>query len=180
MTLPATDLGLMAEHLSTHEGMLNKLKYYHNKVTNAELKEVIGLQINGMRAHVRVMLMLINPYQDEYVEVPPLEANTRNQYHREKTWGQNTLDNKSIALEARASAKCMANENFVSALMMKNSNAKHAHIEMALQQATLQEMYGEFIKKMGWAFVPHVSEEDQINTYQHFQHILVGKKASAF
>ncbi len=66
----------------------------------------------------------------------------------------------------------MADNNFVSALMMKNPNVRYAHIEMALQQAALQERYGELIKRMGWAFVPHVSVQAQINTYQHFQHIL--------
>ncbi|UOQ93983.1 spore coat protein [Halobacillus shinanisalinarum] len=172
MTLPATDLGLMAEHLSTHEGMLNKLKYYHTEVTNTELKQIIDLQIEVMRTHVKVMLMLINPYQNEYVEVPPLEFYTGNQYRREEAWGRNTLNNKSIALEARAGAKSMADNNFVSALMMKDPNVRHAHIEMALQQAAFQERYGELIKRMGWAFVPHVSVQDQINTYQHFQHIL--------
>jgi spore coat protein CotF len=125
-----------------------------------------------MRTHVKVMLMLINPYQNGYVEVPALETYTENQFHRE-SWNDGTiLKNKPIALEARAGAKCMANENFVSALMMKNPNVRQAHIEMALQQATLQEQYSDFIKRMGWAFVPHVSLQDQINTYQHFQHIL--------
>ncbi|WP_257345743.1 hypothetical protein [Pseudalkalibacillus decolorationis] len=34
MSLPAIDLGLMAEHLATHEGMISKLKHYHSKVTD--------------------------------------------------------------------------------------------------------------------------------------------------
>ncbi|UOR12078.1 spore coat protein [Halobacillus amylolyticus] len=159
----------MAEHLSTHEGMLSKLKYYHNEVTNAELKQIIDLQIEVI--HVKVMLMLINPYQNGYIEVPSLESFTGDQYRPEEAWGQNTLNNKSIALEARAGTKSMADNNFVSALMMKNPNVRRAHIEMALQ-AALQERYGELIKRMGWAFVPHVSVQDQIDTYQHLQHIL--------
>lgn len=172
MRLPAVDLGLMAEHLPTHEGILNKLKHYLAKVTNADLKDIISLQISVMRAHVKVMLLLINPYQNGYVAVPPLEAYSGNHYFKEEAWGQDPSKNKSIALEARATAKCMANDNFISALMMKNPNVKHAHIEMALQQAFLQERYSQFIQRMGWEFVPHVSVQDQINTYQHFQHIL--------
>lgn len=172
MTLPATDLGIMAEHLSTHKGEINKLEKYYSVASDADLKEILALQINVMQTHVKVMLMLINPYQNGYVEVPPLEAYPGNQLPR-GTWGKDPLlNNKTIALEARATAKCMANENFVSALMMKNTNVRNAHIEMALQQANLQERYGHFIKKMGWAFVPHVSVEDQLNTYQHFQHLL--------
>jgi hypothetical protein len=85
-------------------------------------------------------------YQNGYVEIPLLEAFTRNPYFQ-KPWGSDI------------------------ALMMKDPNARHAHIEMALQQAAVQERYSGVIKSMGWAFVPHVSVQDQINTYQHFQHV---------
>lgn len=60
-TLPATDLGLMAEHLTAHKGIINKLEVYHEKVTNSKLKEIIALQTDMMRVHVKVMLALINP-----------------------------------------------------------------------------------------------------------------------
>lgn len=38
------------------------------KVTNKTLKEIFKLQANVMHNHVRVMLALINSYQNEYVE----------------------------------------------------------------------------------------------------------------
>ncbi len=38
MSLPAVDLGIMAEHLSTHEGMINKLKIYYPLLTKPVLK----------------------------------------------------------------------------------------------------------------------------------------------
>ncbi|MDA7027714.1 hypothetical protein PJ311_14095 [Bacillus sp. CLL-7-23] len=46
---------------------------------------------------------------------------------------------KANALEARATAKSMTTENFFSALMTKNLNVRHAHLQMTLQQALFQE-----------------------------------------
>src|SRR5699024_3336103 len=44
-TLPSVDLGLMAEHLSTHEGMINKLKVYHINTTNPDsIPTISGLE----------------------------------------------------------------------------------------------------------------------------------------
>ncbi|WP_158701726.1 hypothetical protein [Lentibacillus sp. Marseille-P4043] len=51
---------------------------------------------------------------------------------------------------------------------MKDQNVRHAHVEMALQQLTLMEMYEALMKRMGWSFTPRVSTQDQVNTYQHF------------
>ncbi|MFC7063571.1 spore coat protein [Halobacillus seohaensis] len=172
MTLPSIDLGLMSEHLAAHEGIIHKLENYLSKVTSTELRETIDLQVNVMRAHVKVMLMLINPYLHEYVVVPPLSTHKSNHGPQANTMEQN-LKNKPIALEARSTAKSMANENFTSALFMKNHNVKQAHIEMALQQVTIQEKYNEYIKKMGWAFVPYASLQEQIHTYQNYQRMLI-------
>lgn len=169
-TLPATDLGIMAEHLTAHEGVINKLEVYQANVTNSVLKEIIVLQKNMMRAHVGVMLALINPNESGYIEVPDLTNYSRANYHQgEQSPNGN---NKWIALETHTTAKCMSNENYVSALMMKDQNVRNAHVEMALQQLTIQEKLAAFIEKMGWSFVPHVSVQDQVNTYQHFQHML--------
>jgi hypothetical protein len=168
MTLPSLDLGLMSEHLTVHQGVIYKLRKYHEKITDGELKEIILLQIKIMSEHVRVMLQLINPNQNNYVEVPPLHFYTSIQFPQHTGRQRDNFKNKPIALEARMTAKSMANENFVSALMMKNPNARHAHIEMALQQTTIQEKYGELIKSRGWEYVPHVCLEEQFNTYQHF------------
>ncbi|UOR11690.1 hypothetical protein [Halobacillus amylolyticus] len=175
MTLPATDLGLMAEHLAAHKGMINKLKRYYSTVSITALKKIISLQVNTMSAHVRVMLTLINPNHGGYVEVPPLHymKNSPSADAFDQNLGS---DNKWIALEAHAAAKSMATTNFTSALLMKDTNVKYAHIEMALQQVTLQEMYAEVIKGREWSFVPHVSVDDQINTYQHYQNLFYEHK----
>ncbi|WP_099157157.1 hypothetical protein [Virgibacillus ndiopensis] len=170
--LPAVDLGIMAEHLSSHEGVINKLKVYYEKVTTIELKEIIALQVNMMRVHVRVMLALIDPRNDDYVEVPDLNVYRGKNYTNWEGKPRIDYDDKWITLEAHTTAKCMSNENYVSALMMKDSNVRNAHVRMALQQLEVQQMYSKFINKMGWSFVPHVSVQDQMNTYGHFQHML--------
>ena len=35
--LPAVDLGIVAEHLTAHEGVINKLEVYQANVTNPNL-----------------------------------------------------------------------------------------------------------------------------------------------
>ncbi|MEN1968016.1 hypothetical protein WMZ97_08055 [Lentibacillus sp. N15] len=47
--LPATDLGIMAEYLTAHKGVINKLELYQKMVTIMELKEIIQLQTNMMQ-----------------------------------------------------------------------------------------------------------------------------------
>ncbi|UOQ94376.1 hypothetical protein MUO14_05315 [Halobacillus shinanisalinarum] len=44
MTLPVVDLGLMAEHLTTHKGIISKLKRYHSMVSIVALKEILSIQ----------------------------------------------------------------------------------------------------------------------------------------
>ncbi|MCM3715454.1 hypothetical protein M3202_15390 [Alkalihalobacillus oceani] len=66
----------------------------------------------------------------------------------------------------------MANYNFTSALMMKNPNVKHVHFEMAIQQATLEREYGEFMKQMGWEQPPMATKQAQLQTIQQFQHLI--------
>ncbi|SET74750.1 hypothetical protein SAMN05421676_107168 [Salinibacillus kushneri] len=169
--LPAVDLGLMADHLSAHEGVIHKLKAYQEIVTNHQLRDIIRLQENVMRTHVWVMLALINPEYSHYVEVPPLSnGSTKHSFNSEKN--EISHNNKWIVLELRNTAKNMSSTNYNSALMMQNTNVINAHIEMALQQHQLQKKYDEFITHMRWQFVPRVSVEEQVNTFLHFQHLL--------
>src|SRR5699024_10205933 len=141
-SLPAIDLGLMAEHLAAHEGIINKLVFYQTKVTNAILKEVIELHASVMREHVRVMLSLINPYQNDYVDLAPLSEHMRHYNLIAKEQRTNGMD-KWIALEGHTTAQSMSNENYVSALMMKNQHVRTIHVQMALQQLEIQDKYEE-------------------------------------
>ncbi len=66
----------------------------------------------------------------------------------------------------------MASNNFMSALMMKNPNVKHAHIEMALQEEKMQSFYDKFLQLYTREFVPKVSENTQLMTLQKFHHVI--------
>ncbi|WP_010651533.1 hypothetical protein [Oceanobacillus massiliensis] len=167
--LPTADLGIMADHLSAHEGVLQKLRAYQKAVTNQQLRNIMRLQENIMQSHVWVMLALINPENNNYVEVPPLQDLATN-YPSNPENNEKNSDNKWIALEVRNTANNMSSTNFNSALMMQNPNVIHAHIEMALQQHQIMKMYDEFIESMGWKFIPHATAQEQLNTYFHFQH----------
>lgn len=167
MILPAVDVGLMDEHLATHEGVLSKLDYYHHEVASPSLKRIIGQQRKIMQNHVTVMLSLLDPNQNQWVHLTPIEESASTQQHQ----GKMNLHDKPIALEAKATAKSMASDNFMSALMMKNPNVKHIHYEMAIQQATLEREYGEFIKMMGWEHPPMATEQSQLEIIQKFQHL---------
>lgn len=172
-SLPAIDLGLMAEHLSAHEGVINKLAAYQSSVTNMELRNILNLQENVMRSHAWVMLAFINPNYHNDVEVPPLTSfRIEHEHTSDKLENGNGGNNKWIALEAHDTAKNMSTENYNSAMKMQNMNVKNAHIEMALQQNQIKEKYASFIKKMGWAFAPNAANRAQTNTFLHFEHLL--------
>src|SRR5699024_3135295 len=158
-SLPAIDLGLMAEHLAAHEGVINKLKLYQTEVINATLKEIVVLHANVMSNHVRVMLALINPYQNEYVELAPLSEHMQHYNLMAEEQGANSMD-KWIALEGHTTAQSMSNENYVSALMMQNQHVRTIHVHMALQQLEIQDKYEELLEKVGWVFTPHASAHE--------------------
>ena len=172
MSLPAVDLGLMTEHLTAHEGVINKLELYQTKVINASLKEIMVSHINVMQDHVRVMLSLINPYQNEYVELSPINGHLE-LYYVQIAGEQNiNSQDKWITLDGHTTAKNMSNNNYISALMMQDPYVRNIHVKMALQQFEMLEIYNEFITKMGWTFTPVVSIQEQLNTFQHYEHIL--------
>lgn len=166
MILKSIDLGLMAEHLTAHKGIISKLRLYYCSVGNPTLKQIIYEQFLIMRNHVRVMLMLMDPARNETVsisaltEIQPVEIKCKP--------FSSYMSDKSIALEAHNTAKSMALDNFSSALRMKTSNVRDIHIQMALQQVKLQEKYTEFIHKMGDDHAPSASFEEQKNTMAEF------------
>ncbi|GAA0443548.1 MAG: spore coat protein [Bacillota bacterium] len=166
--LPAIDLGLMSEHLAAHEGELCKLNMYFAIANSSQLKNILKLQSNVMYAHVLVMLALINPYHQQPVKLPSMDNTHSDQNVKHSTA---TKNDKWIATEAHTSAKSMANDNFISALMMQDQHVRDIHVEMALQQLKIQENYEDFLKNMGWTFVPYTTSEEQLNTYYHFQQL---------
>ncbi|TFB25010.1 hypothetical protein E3U55_01060 [Filobacillus milosensis] len=167
--LPSVDLGIMAEHLAAHEGVINKLQYYHSIASNQILKDILSLQTEIMLNHVEVMSSFINPRINQELNVPPLDIYQdvsfnfdSNDYQYHDNW---------ITLETHNTAKCMANQNYVSSLMMKDARVKKAHEEMALQQAHIQELYGRLISMMDWSYVPQSSIDSQTKTYQFYNQV---------
>lgn len=67
----------------------------------------------------------------------------------------------------------MSNENFTSALKMKDHNVRNAHVEMALQQLDILKMYSEFINKMGWVLTPKVTTETQVKSIYLLAKVLI-------
>ncbi|EQB36720.1 MULTISPECIES: hypothetical protein [Virgibacillus] len=168
--LPVIDLGLMTEHLTAHKGALHKLQDYNNLATDQILKDILVMQSSVLYNHVLVMLALINPYQTQLVELPPLpsEADVISQKLHAMSPTALNETNQWIAMESHTSAKNMSNTNYLSALMMKNDNVRHIHVQMALQQLTIQDNYEEYMRQMGWSFFPVASFEEQLKSYNYF------------
>lgn len=171
MRLPSIDLGLMAEHLTVHEGMIAKLKIYNGAAQNPELKEIITEQLAILRSHVRIMLDLIDPNKEENVDVdikkylnpldPPPTGTTNVQ-----------MNDRHIALEGHTTANVMARDNFESATMMKSSKVKQIHFNMAAQQVNMSAKYDQLIMKMGLSHPPMTSPNERLQTVQVNQHLL--------
>ncbi|MFJ6414502.1 hypothetical protein ACIQLG_17105 [Terribacillus saccharophilus] len=166
MRLPAIDLGIMAEHLSTHEGLINKLKVYYELVNEPRIKRLIQVNINMLRNHVVTMLQLINPDQSREVHLPEL-PNIDTLFSPIVHLNENEND---ITLELRSTAKWMGMENFNSALMMKNNKVKNIHIMMAYQNVTMQSLYNK-IEDIYGEFIPYSDAELQRLTFKKYYHV---------
>lgn len=167
MNLPAADLGIMAEHLPTHEGVISKLRIFKGIVDNQELKKLIQLNIQMLREHVRAMLELIDPNRKGEVklaEMPDIQINTE--------MLQLSEQEKDIVLETRSASKLMGSDNFNSALMMKDMNVKNIHIQMSYQDVRMQILYNMVVEHVDGDFTPRVTEAMQSKTYEKYKHIL--------
>ncbi|MGJ9383865.1 hypothetical protein [Salipaludibacillus sp. CF4.18] len=61
MRLPVIDIGLMNEHLATHEGLLGKLDVYLEATLDKFLMKLITAQREMLKVHIQVMLELLKP-----------------------------------------------------------------------------------------------------------------------
>jgi hypothetical protein len=167
MILKSIDLSLMAEHLMTHKGLLNKLEAFYCTVQENTLKQIIYEQYLLMRNHVKVMISLMDPEQNEKITVSSLNQIDPVEIQCPK---ENLLMNEqTVALELRNTAKTMAHDNFSSALRMKAPNVRNIHIHMALQQTVLQDRYNHFIKEKMWEVTPESLLQQQKDTLQSFK-----------
>lgn len=169
MILPAMDVQLMNEHLTTHEGVLYKLRmyYYHSK--HPILKQIIQKQYMVMLDHVRVMLELLDPNRIKEVTLAPIQLDS----FPSSVEGPFAQQDKPVAIEGRATGQNMANINFISALMMKDPNVKNIHKEMSLQQAKLQKQYSKFLSKAFNEKPPMSSKEQQQDIIRRHKHLLM-------
>jgi F0F1-type ATP synthase epsilon subunit len=56
--LKTIDVGLMANHLLAHKGIIKRLELYANTAVNQQLARTLEQQIGMMRNHVQVMNQL--------------------------------------------------------------------------------------------------------------------------
>ncbi|MBT2690912.1 hypothetical protein J7I93_22495 [Bacillus sp. ISL-47] len=167
MILKSMDLSLMAEHLNIHKTVIEKLKLFFCSVENPEMRQVIYEQIVIMDNHVRVMISLMDPQVNENIgvealtEVKPVPIDCKSPVTQ--------LTQQNIAIEGRHTARSMALDNFTSALSMKAENIKNIHVQMALQQARIQDEYSHIIKEKGWEHVPDASREEQVEAMNAFK-----------
>ncbi|QDP41403.1 hypothetical protein [Radiobacillus deserti] len=170
MTLPAIDLGLMTEHLSAHKGLIHKLRMYEGMVSYPTLRFLLELNQEMLHAHVEAMMAFIHPNYHGEVAIPPLPVLSLEELHGNGNIASQKSD-KAITMESKSSSKMMANENFMSASLMKDANVRSVHVEMSYQQSTMQQLYREFADRMGWSIVTPTSERNQAEIYNHFYHM---------
>ncbi|WP_117170735.1 hypothetical protein [Paraliobacillus sediminis] len=171
MLLPIIDVGLMNEHLSTHEGLLGKLDLYLIDSSATYLQKIITIQQTVLKSHIQVMLELLNPSNENWIELPSINLEEKLSISWPVYSDFDTLT-KRITLELQSAAKAMAHTNFTSALMMKNENVKHVHYEMAVQQATYMNYISAFVKEKDWAPSIKASQVTQRKVIEHFNSLI--------
>ena len=170
MLLPASDLGLITSHLSAHDGTMMKIKLYAKQTDNSKLQKLLNTQLGTMRSHVRIMMEMIDPEKSDFSSVPSLEELPKDQVD-EGSKGSVNMD-KHIALELKTMTESMAKDNFFSALKMKDTNVKKAHVDMALQQVDMLKDITEFLKEKEADSTPLGTSDEQKKVLNHFSHIM--------
>lgn len=160
--LKTVDVGLMANHLSAHQGVIRRLELYTKLTKNQQLNQIFNQQIGAMKNHVQVMNMLLNPNQtNQQITVPPIPQNGMQMQQTHQMSSDMEISDKHMALDAHFTATAMANDNFVSASNMKNPRVKHLHIEMAMQQFHIAEQHEILAEQMGWMTHPVATTTEQ-------------------
>ncbi|WP_093041197.1 hypothetical protein [Thalassobacillus cyri] len=167
MILKMIDLSLMAEHLPVHKAELDKLASYICVLQNQEVKQVAEEQYMIMQNHVKVMIGLMNPNENETIDV-----NALHQWEPVQLDCQNVspgMTQENILIELIASAETMANKNFNSGLRMKAENVRNIHVHMALQQMMILNRYLALKDKLLKDTAPQSTLEKQTKTFEEFK-----------
>jgi hypothetical protein len=162
LRIPAADLGLMTEHLQSHKGEINKLDLYRELIANPALDAIVHSHIQMLQTHSAVMLELINPARSTYVTLPALQLSEQMNYRRL------TQEEQELLLELRSTAKMMGNVNYQSAQMMKDSNVRHVHLQMAYQNSMLQDAYTRLLQQTEGELIPLAAITSQQAVYNKF------------
>ncbi|SFF80413.1 hypothetical protein SAMN05216353_109110 [Halobacillus alkaliphilus] len=169
MILKMIDLSLMAEHLPVHKAELDKLALFICSIQDPEIKQVATEQYMIMQNHVKVMIALMNPVQNEAIGVSDLQKWEPVTFNCK----QNSIGmaQENILIELKTSAETMANKNFNSGLRMKAENVRNIHIQMALQQTMILNRYSDLMNKLIKDTAPESSREEQEETVQTFKNL---------
>jgi hypothetical protein len=148
--LKTIDVGLMANHLGAHKGVISRLELYMNFVKDPRLAQILLKQIGTMKNHVQVMNQLLNPNQNNSkVILAPIPQNVQVPNNQVDGMGVGIKDH-DIALDAHFTAQAMANDNFISATNMKDPRVKRIHMEMAMQQSDIADQHEMHARQHGW------------------------------
>jgi hypothetical protein len=169
MILKMIDLSLMAEHLPVHKAELDKLASYICTIQNPEIKKAATEQYMIMQNHVKVMIALMDPVQNETISIEdlhkwdPVQLNCQQKH--------TSMSQENILKELATTAESMANKNFNSGLRMKAENVRNIHIHMALQQSTMLNRYNALMNKFIKDTAPVSSRKEQEETMETFKKI---------
>src|SRR5690625_5194941 len=103
------------------------------------------------------------------VNLPPIPSNSGT--FSNQIASNYEMSEKDILIDAHFTASAMAKENFNSSENMKNKQVKKLHSAMALQQATIAEMYEDLMSQMGWINQPNASVTEQTSIIMHLNTI---------
>jgi hypothetical protein len=158
--LKTIDVGLMANHLSAHKGVISRLELYTKHAKEQQLVVILQKQIGIMKNHVEVMNQLLNPNQNNNLNLPPIPLNVPI-YQNQSNQLDIGIDDRNMALDAHFTATAMANDNFVSATNMKDPQVKRIHVEMALQQSDIANLHENLAHQLGWLTHPNATSIQQ-------------------
>ncbi|WP_078544485.1 hypothetical protein [Litchfieldia alkalitelluris] len=163
--LKTVDVGLMANHIPAHKGVISRLEVYSRHVNNQQLMVIFQKQIMMMKNHVQAMNQLLNPNQNNQVMLPPIPQNIP--LYTDQTKGSIGIEDREMALDSHFTANAMANENFMSATNMKNTHVKRAHVEMGLQQLDIAGQLEILAQQQGWLTHPNATMMEQNESMNH-------------
>lgn len=171
MLLPATDLGLINSHLSSHDGIIQKTKMQLKEVENPVLKQLLNTKLEALHNHVAVMLEVIDPEKEDFSEVPSVDKLSGDSDMKKKEVKTGRKLEIHLALEAKTTAEQMAVDNMFSAVKMKEPKVKQAHLDMALQQTELLKGITKFLEENDAQVAPVSSVEEQNKVLEHYKHM---------